>query len=99
MHSKQITKKEISSKFHEHILINRTKDIFNWVCYICDEKFNSLTEGRFRYENRDFDKCFKCILLEQSGYNFSNVYKCQYDKHLLKDMIFHNSTLSCRIFN
>ena len=89
--SRPFPNNEYKSKYHEHTLINGANDIHNWICDICKGSYNAKTEGRYRCDECDFDICLKCILLEQSGYNFSKVYKCHYHEHLLKDKTFDDS--------
>jgi hypothetical protein len=51
---------KISSRFHNHILINATLNNTNWICDVCRNHYEKNTILRYRCENCDFDVCGNC---------------------------------------
>jgi hypothetical protein len=52
------------SKYHEHLLRDETLRENNWICDVCDKRFEMKTMKRFRCETCDFDICDNCKINE-----------------------------------
>ena len=90
--------KGLNSKFHPHFLYNKTNEEDDeWICDLCKSEYNPKTEGRFQCEKCDFDICLKCVLLEQSGYPFKNIFKSKKDDHILNDRTSEEDNWVCNI--
>ena len=57
------------SKYHEHLLIDETLKETNWICDVCDKRYEMKTIKRFRCEKCDFDICNSCKRYEIQNVN------------------------------
>lgn len=63
------------SKYHKHLLQDETMRENNWICDICDIKYEMKTIKRYRCERCDFDICHKCKTKEIEN---TNGYICNF---------------------
>ena len=52
------------SKFHEHLLRDKTLNQSDWVCDVCNKEYEMETIKRFRCDKCDFDICGLCKIRE-----------------------------------
>ena len=57
------------SKYHEHLLRDETSRENNWICDVCDKRYEMNTIKRFRCEDCDFDICYSCKIREIKNIN------------------------------
>ena len=57
------------SKNHEHLLKDDTFKESNWICDVCDKRYEMKTIKRFRCERCDFDICNSCKIKEMRNPN------------------------------
>ena len=85
------------SEYHRHCLYNSVLDHYGWICDICNTEFEVKSKGRYRCEYCDFDICVKCKILEESGYQFDNIFLSKYHEHLLRDETLRENNWICDV--
>ena len=77
------------SKSHEHLLRDETFKETNWICDVCDKRYEMKTIKRYRCENCDYDICYSCKIKEIKNtngyiYNFLiSIFNCIFIIYLL----------------
>ena len=85
------------SIYHTHYLYNNVSKHQGWICDICENEFEIKSKGRYRCKKCDFDICVKCRILEESGYNFNNIFLSKKHNHLLRDETFKENNWICDV--
>ena len=89
------------SIYHSHTLYNRyncENKYYDWICDICEKKYQ-MKSISYRCDKCNFDICIKCRILEESGYNFKNIFLSKYHEHLLKDETLRENNWICDVCN
>lgn len=81
--SKNKNQNNFKSKYHEHILYDKTNNENNWICDICLNEYKGKTEIKFRCNDCDFNVCLKCKILEENEYKNNDIFISKYHKHIL----------------